>query len=85
MWRAIRYGLEGRMIDFERREEFDARAIPDRLMAWTAPARAQLGIEPVLPEETGVQRQRRAGGVRQAFAAEVELTHATYAREEVRT
>ena len=85
MWRAIRYGLEGRMIDFERREEFDARAIPDRLMAWTAPARAQLGIEPVLPEETGVRRQRRASGIREAFAAEVELTHATYAREEVRT
>jgi carboxylate-amine ligase len=85
MWRAIRYGMEGRMIDFARREEFDARAIPDRLMTWTAPARAQLGIEVVLPEETGVQRQRRARGIREAFAAEVELTHQTYAREEVRT
>jgi carboxylate-amine ligase len=85
MWRAIRYGMEGRMIDFERREEFDARAIPDRLMEWTAPARAQLGIEVVLPEETGVQRQRRASGIREAFAAEVELTHQTYAREEVTT
>ena len=55
MWRAIRYGMDGRMIDFERGEEFEARAIPERLLAWTAPARAQLGIEPALPE-----RERRA-------------------------
>jgi len=85
MWRAIRHGMEGRMIDFDRREEFDARAIPDRLLTWTAPARAQLGIDPALPEEYGVQRQRRAGGLREAFAAEVDLTHQTYAREGVAT
>ena len=85
MWRAIRHGMEGRMIDFDRREEFDARAIPDRLLTWTAPARAQLGIDPALPEEYGVQRQRRAGGLREAFAAEVNLTHQTYAREGVAT
>ena len=85
MWRAIRHGMEGRMIDFDRREEFDARAIPDRLLEWTAPARAQLGIEPALPEEYGVRRQRRAGDMREAFAAEVELTQRTYAHEEVAT
>ena len=85
MWRAIRYGMDGRLIDFERREEFEARAIPERLLAWTAPARAQLGIEPALPEENGAQRQRRAGEMRAAFAAEVDLTHQTYAREEVAT
>jgi carboxylate-amine ligase len=85
MWRAIRYGMDGRLIDFERGEEFDARALPDRLLAWTAPARAQLGIDPALPEENGAQRQRRAGEMREAFAAEVELTQRTYAREEVTT
>jgi carboxylate-amine ligase len=85
MWRAIRHGMEGRMIDFDRREEFDARAIPERLLTWTAPARAQLGIEPALPEEYGVQRQRRAGDMREAFAAEVALTQQTYAHEEVTT
>src|SRR5687768_13561424 len=83
MWRAIRYGMEGRMIDFDRREEFDARAIPERLLTWTAPARAQLGIDPALPEGYGVQRQRRSGDIRVAFAAEVDLTHQTYAREGV--
>jgi glutamate---cysteine ligase / carboxylate-amine ligase len=87
-WRAIRWGLDGRMIDLERREEYAAAALPDRLLAWTAPARAVLGIDPVLPEENGAQRQRRAldGGasIEEVFAAEVALTGATYA-EGVRT
>ena len=85
MWRAIRHGMEGKMIDVERGEEFEARAIPERLLAWTAPARERMGIDPVLPEESGVQRQRRAANVREAFAAEVDLTHQTYAREGVAT
>jgi len=85
MWRAIRHGLEGRMIDFEKGEEFEARAIPERLLTWTAPAREHMGIDPALPEETGAQRQRRAGDMRDAFAAEVDLTHETYAGEGVAT
>jgi carboxylate-amine ligase len=85
MWRAIRYGMDGKLIDFDRGEEFEARALPSRLLAWTAPARAHMGIEPALPEENGAQRQRRAGEMREAFAAEVDLTQRTYAREEVAT
>jgi glutamate---cysteine ligase / carboxylate-amine ligase len=85
MWRAIRYGMEGRMIDLEKGEEFDARALPERLLAWTAPAREHMGIDPAVPEETGAQRQRRAGDMREAFAAEVDLTHETYAGEGVAT
>jgi glutamate---cysteine ligase / carboxylate-amine ligase len=88
LWRAIRYGLDGRMIDLERRKEYAAAALPDRMMAWTAPARASLGIDPVLPEENGAQRQRRAldGGasIEEVYAAEVELTRESYA-EGVRT
>ncbi len=85
MWRAIRHGMDGRMIDLEKGEEFDARAIPERLLAWTAPAREHTGIDPALPDETGAQRQRRAGDMREAFAAEVDLTHETYAGEGVAT
>ncbi len=85
MWRAIRFGMDGKLIDVESAQEFEARALPDRLLAWTAPARAELGIDPALPEENGTQRQRRAGEMREAFAAEVDLTHRTYAREEVTT
>jgi glutamate---cysteine ligase / carboxylate-amine ligase len=88
-WRAIRYGLDGRLIDLERREEFPAAEVADRLLAWTAPARAQLGIEPALPEENGAQRQRRAlergMSITDVFLAEVAETQRTYAAEEVKT
>jgi carboxylate-amine ligase len=88
-WRAIRYGLEGTMIDFERGEEFPAAALPDRLLAWTAPARAALGIDVILPERNGAQRQRDAveGGmtIEEAYAAEVAVTQHSYANEGVAT
>jgi glutamate---cysteine ligase / carboxylate-amine ligase len=86
-WRAIRYGLDGRLIDLVRVEEFPAAAVADRLLAWTAPARAQLGIEPAIPDENGAQRQRRAveqgATMEEVFAAEVAETQRTYAAEEV--
>ena len=73
------------MIDLERAEEFLAAALPDRLLAWTAPARAALAIEPTLPQQNGAQRQRAAlegaaagGGVR----AEVDESRRTYVAEE---
>ena len=88
-WRAIRHGLDGRMIDLERGEEFPASALADRLLAWTGPARGALGLDPALPKENGAQRQRRGlaegGSLKEVFAAEVELCRSTYAREEVRT
>jgi len=89
LWRAIRHGLDGRMIDLERGEEFPASALGDRLLAWTGPARGALGLDPVLPADNGAQRQRRALGegasIHEVFSAEVELCRETYAREEVRT
>jgi glutamate---cysteine ligase / carboxylate-amine ligase len=88
-WRAIRHGLDGRLIDLGRAEEYPAAALPDRLMAWTAPARASLGIELALPEENGAQRQGRAleagASMEEVYAAEVADTQRTYAPEEVRT
>jgi carboxylate-amine ligase len=83
-WRAVRYGLDGKMIDLTRREEFPAAALPERLLEWTAPARAALGIDVTMPSENGAQRQRRAeGSLEEIFAAEVELTQRTYGRERV--
>ena len=38
-WRAIRHGLDGRMLDLERVKEYPSAAIGERLLAWTAPAR----------------------------------------------
>ncbi len=58
MWRALRYGLDGELLDLERRETYPAAQALDRLLAWTAPMRAELGIEVVLPDRNGSQRQR---------------------------
>ena len=80
----------GRLIDIERAEEYPAAALADRLLAWTAPARAALGgIEPALPVENGAQRQRRAleagMSMEEVYAAEVAATQRSYAGEGVRT
>jgi carboxylate-amine ligase len=89
-WRAIRYGLEGKMIDLERGEEFPAAALTDRLMAWTAPARAAMGgLDPALPAENGAQRQRAAlaagASMYEVYEAEVAASQRSYAGEGVRT
>ena len=88
-WRAIRHGLDGKLIDLDRAEEYPAAAALDRLLAWTAPARGVLGIDPGLPEQNGAQRQKRAlaegATMEDIYAAEVALTQRTYAAEEVAT
>ena len=88
-WRAIRNGLDGKLIDLDRAEEYPAAAALDRLLAWTAPARGVLGIDPGLPEQNGAQRQKRAlaegATMEDIYAAEVALTQRTYAAEEVAT
>jgi glutamate---cysteine ligase / carboxylate-amine ligase len=77
MWRAIRYGQDGRLLDLEaeRVEEFPASEALDRLKAWT-------GADIVLPELNGAQRQRRmidAGAdPYEVYAKCVEETRATY-------
>jgi carboxylate-amine ligase len=85
MWRAIRHGLDGRMIDLERSREYPSAEIGERLLAWTAPVRAELGIEPALPEANGAQRQRRmleaGASVEEVYASCVRETRATYSQE----
>jgi carboxylate-amine ligase len=81
MWRAIRYGQDGRLLDLEaeRIEEYDAAEALDRLKAWT-------GADVVLPELNGAQRQRRmldAGATpAEVYAACVRETMATYPAQE---
>jgi carboxylate-amine ligase len=60
LWRAIRHGMSGRLIDFRRGVEVEAAAALEGLLAWTEPARAQLGIEVELPTRNGAQRAREA-------------------------
>lgn len=85
MWRAIRHGLDGRLIDVERAEEYPAREAIERLCAWSAPVRGELGIEPAFPERNGAQRQRQmieSGATREeVFAASVAETLHSYSQE----
>ena len=60
LWRAIRYGAGGRMIDFRRGAEVPTRALLNQVLVWTEPARAQLGLDLQLPERNGAQRAREA-------------------------
>ena len=86
-WRAIRHGMDGKLIDYERLEEFPAAALQDRLLGWTGPARAALGIDAQLPDRNGAQRQRAAiasgASIEEVYAAEVAATQRTYAGAEV--
>jgi glutamate---cysteine ligase / carboxylate-amine ligase len=60
LWRAIRYGAGGRMVDFRRGEELPTRALLEEVLVWTEPARAQLGLDLALPERNGAERARQA-------------------------
>lgn len=60
LWRAVRYGMSGKQIDFRRGVEVEAPAALESVLAWTEPARAQLGIEVDLPARNGAQRAREA-------------------------
>ena len=60
LWRAIRYGAGGRMIDFRRGEEVPTRSLLDQVLVWSEPARAQLGLDVRLPERNGAERAREA-------------------------
>jgi carboxylate-amine ligase len=85
MWRAIRFGLEGQLVDLDAAREYPAREAIERLLAWSAPVRAELGIDPVFPERNGAQRQRQlieAGATRQeVFATSVSETRESYPEE----
>ncbi len=85
MWRAVRFGLDGRLLDLEREREYPAREAIERLAAWTTPVRGELGVELSFPERNGAQRQRRmidAGATREeVFAAAVIETRETYSQE----
>jgi glutamate---cysteine ligase / carboxylate-amine ligase len=84
-WRAIRHGMDGDLIDFATGEERPAAAALGDLLTWTAPMRAELGLEPVFPPLNGAQRQRRAiaAGVpmEEVFQTSVQETTLSYAQE----
>jgi glutamate---cysteine ligase / carboxylate-amine ligase len=59
LWRAIRHGLSGQLIDLGRGEEVPARARLEQLVDWVAPVAEELGAAPWLavPERNAAERQ----------------------------
>ncbi len=82
-WRALRHGLDGEFIDLDRQETYPAAETLDRLLAWTAPVRAALGIEVSLPQLNGTQRQRQmlesGASLSEVYGATIAATRETYA------
>jgi glutamate---cysteine ligase / carboxylate-amine ligase len=82
VWRALRHGLDGELIDLERRETYPAAGALDRLLEWTSPVRAELGLDVSLPALNGAQRQRRmlqsGMSLAEVYAALVAESRETY-------
>ncbi len=59
LWRAIRYGLSGELIDFASGESVPARARLERLVDWVRPAAEELGAAEwlAIPERNAAERQ----------------------------
>ena len=59
LWRAIRWGLSGELLDFARAEPVPARARLETLLEWVAPVADEIGATPFLaiPERNAAERQ----------------------------
>jgi carboxylate-amine ligase len=77
LWRALRWGLSGELIDLERGESIPARARLEQLLEWVQPVAAELGAAQWLavPERNAAERQiaRRQEGMtmEEIFAEQV--------------
>jgi len=78
LWRAIRYGLSGELIDFDRGETVPARARLEQLIEWVLPVAEETGAAPFLavPAANAAERQRArwqdGASLEQIYAEQVE-------------
>jgi carboxylate-amine ligase len=78
LWRAIRFGLAGELIDFERGEPLPARARIEQLLEWVAPVADEIGATPYLavPAQNAAERQRArledGASLREIYAEQVQ-------------
>jgi carboxylate-amine ligase len=86
LWRAIRYGMDGEMIDFRERRVVPTRAVVEEVLEWTEPARGSLGLDVEIPERNGAQRAyadlAEGAMIEEIYRHAVEETKRTYAPEE---
>jgi carboxylate-amine ligase len=79
-WRAIRYGLSGELLDFDRGEPMSARRRLEELIEWVLPVAEEIGAAPYLavPERNAAERQieRAEAGVslEEIYAEQVKAT-----------
>ena len=77
-WRAIRYGLSGELIDFERGRPIPARQRIEELIEWVHPAAQAIGAAPYLavPDRNAAERQierfEAGAALEQIYAEQVE-------------
>jgi glutamate---cysteine ligase / carboxylate-amine ligase len=87
LWRAIRYGMEGKLIDFRRGAEVEVRQALEGLLEWCAPARERLGLDVAVPDQNGAQRARGAlqsgRSIEEIYREAVSETRRTYVGEEL--
>ncbi len=84
-WRAIRYGMDGEMIDFDAGEVVSTREVLERTVEWASPAAEVMGITVDLPAMNGAQRAREAfeqgKSLEEILRSSVDLTARTYSPE----
>jgi gamma-glutamyl:cysteine ligase YbdK (ATP-grasp superfamily) len=74
VWRAIRYGLSGELIDLERGEVVPARARLEQLIEWVQPVAEEIGAASYLsiPDQNSAEwqyaRVEEVGSHRDVFA-----------------
>ena len=77
MWRAIRWGLSGELLDFERGEAIPARSRIEQLIDWVAPVADEIGAGPYLqvPDRNAAERQigrfEEGASLREIYAEQV--------------
>jgi glutamate---cysteine ligase / carboxylate-amine ligase len=77
LWRAIRYGLSGELLDFARGESVPARARLEAVLEWVRPVAEELGAAEwlAIPERNAAERQivrhEEGAGLREIFEEQV--------------
>lgn len=79
-WRAIRWGLTGELLDFERGEPIPARQRIEELIEWVMPVAEEIGAGPYLavPERNAAERQierfEEGASLEEIYAEQVRAT-----------
>ncbi len=79
-WRAIRWGLPGKLLDFERGQPIPARQRLEELIEWVLPVAEEIGAAPYLaiPDRNAAERQierhEEGASLEEIYAEQVKAT-----------